>query len=123
MNELQGIGLKIKPHQRAKRMKLRYDAASNSAVVTVPVRSRKSDATKFALKHIDWLQKQKNAAPIRTLLMPDYVIPVKGVDRRITHCPKLSATVALKDNEIQVGGRIEGFPKRLESFLKKFPAP
>ncbi len=119
MDEVGGIPLIYKSHRRAKRMKWRFDAASGSGVVTVPSYCSKLEAFRFAGKHLDWLEEQKHASPDRILLMPENVIPILGAPYKILHDPKAHAMVELKEETIIVGGSLEGFPVRLENYLKK----
>lgn len=119
MDEIGGIPLIYKSHRRAKRMKLRFDASSGSGVVTVPSYCSKLEAFRFAGKHLDWLEKQKNTAPEKVLLLPDNIIPVFGKDRVVRHSGHRPASVTIKEEEIVVGGPIEGFAVRLENHLKK----
>ena len=116
---LSQFNLKIVPHKRAKRMKLRYDASNECAVVTIPEYGNENEARLFAEKHLDWLIKQKRRSPERTLLMPGYVIPFKGDDHIIRHLPDHPAGIEISDYEILVGGTIEGLPKRIENYFKK----
>ncbi len=119
MHDLEEFQIKIKPHSRAKRMKLRYDASSECAVITVPIYSSVSDATRFARRHLDWLRTQKNTSPSRVLLMPGHIIPIQGRDKVIRHVPQDIPQVKISDHEIVVGGTLEGLPTRLENHLKK----
>ncbi len=119
MDEVRGIPLIYKSHRRAKRMKLRFDASKGAGVVTVPSYCSKLEAYRFAGKHIDWLEEQKHVSPDRILLMPGSIIPLLGRKRVIRHKPDSLATVEVNDEEIIVGGPLEGFPVRLENHLKK----
>ena len=119
MNEIDDFSLVFKHHKRAKHLKLRYDATHDRAVITMPPRSSEREATKFASKHISWLNKQRNLAPTRIYLLPGYSIPFKGVNRLIIHTPDNKGRIKINDNEIIVGGSLEGFSLRLENYLKK----
>ena len=111
--------VEIKRHIRSKRMKLRYDAANDCAIITMPPRAKDKDAFKFAKEHLPWLEKQRMMAPEVRYLAPDQVIPYLGVERTIIHDPDKSARVLITEDEIIVGGRTEGFSVRLENHLKK----
>ncbi len=119
MASLEEFQLSIKPHSRAKRMKLRYDAASESAVVTVPLYSSDKEAKKFAEKHLGWLRKQKQSSASRKFLAHGTIIPFRGKDHAIQHDPTRSPTVQISNAEIRVGGIAHGLPKRLENYFKK----
>lgn len=119
MVDTTGFIIEIKRHSRAKRMKLRYDASSGNAVVTMPPRSSERAAKKFAEKNILWLEKQRRSSPLKKLLLPGEIIPFQGVDHLIIHDADKRAGVEIISGEIIVGGTIEGFSVRLENFLKK----
>ncbi|MBL4603505.1 MAG: M48 family metallopeptidase [Emcibacteraceae bacterium] len=119
MSELNDFSLVFKRHKRAKRLKLRYDATHDQAIITMPPRSSEREATKFANKHISWLNKQRSMAPTRIYLLPGYTIPFKGINRLIIHTPDNNGRIKINDNEIIVGGTLEGFSVRLENYLKK----
>lgn len=113
------IPLVFKPHVRAKRMKLRYDASSDQAIITMPPRTNEREAINFAKRHLDWLEKQRENAPERIYLYPDYVIPYLGKNRQITHYPDEKADVTITDENIYVGGPTAGISVRLENYFKK----
>ena len=106
-------------HKRAKRMKLRYDAALDRAIITIPPFTSKRTARNFAQNHIDWLLKQRNTSPDNVYLAPGQTIPFKGIDRLIIHDQERTGRVTITEDTIVVGGRREGFSVRLENFLKK----
>lgn len=118
-NSIGDFSMVFKPHHRAKRMKLRYDAATNSAVITMPPRSKKNDAEKFVKQNLTWLEKQRMAAPVRQYLFPGFIIPFKGQDHLIIHKPDSTGRVLIQNNEIIIGGPLEGLPVRLENYLRK----
>lgn len=120
MADTSGFIIEFKRHSRAKRMKLRYDASSGNAVVTMPPRSSERAAKKFAENNILWLEKQRRSSPLKKLLMPGEIIPFQGVNHLIIHAPEKRAGVKIVAGEITVGGTIEGFSVRLENFLKKY---
>jgi len=119
MSDTAGFIIEFKRHSRAKRMKLRYDASTGNAVVTMPPRSSERAAKKFAEKNILWLEKQRNRSPQKKLLLPGETIPYQGTEHLIIHAPDKKAGVEILSCEIIVGGTIEGFSVRVENYLKK----
>ncbi|MBT5074034.1 MAG: M48 family metallopeptidase [Kordiimonadaceae bacterium] len=119
MNDTSGFKIEFKRHNRAKRMKLRYDASTGNAVVTMPPRSSERAAKKFAESNILWLEKQRRSSPHRKCLLPGETIPFEGIDHLIIHDPAKRAGVEIISEKIIVGGTIEGFSVRLENFFKK----
>ena len=119
MGKLNSFPLEFKTHNRAKRMKLRYDSIKNCAVVTMPPRSTKREAQYFASLHLPWLEKQRDSSPERIFLSPGYHIPIEGVPFFIVHKNDDIGLIKQNDFEIVVGGDKSGFSKRLENYLKK----
>jgi predicted metal-dependent hydrolase len=119
MDDVGGIPLIYKSHKRAKKMKLKFDALSGCGVVTVPTFCSKLEAFRFAGRHRDWLEAQKKSSPQKVLLMPGNVIPFLGDEKIIHHKKDNSSGVEITQEHIIVGGPIEGFPVRLENYLKK----
>ena len=109
----------IKRHSRARKMKLRYDPMNECAVVTMPPRGSEKAAIKFAEQNLIWLEKQKTSSPEQIFLSPGSCIPYKGETFIIIHRADRSGRIQIEDNSFIVGGPIEGFPVRLENFLKK----
>lgn len=119
MSKLNSFQLEYKTHRRAKRMKLRYDAMKDCAVITMPPKSSEREAQKFAIRHISWLEEQRKSAPDRIFLAPGYFIPIEGVPYLIVHRADNTGLVKQTDFEVLVGGDKAGFSKRLENYLKK----
>ena len=119
MNDHSDFDLYFKKHRLAKRMKLRYDAATDSAIVTMPPRSSEKAARKFAENNIEWLQEQRRSLPEIKKLWPGFFVPYQGQERLIIHDTDKSGRVHISENEIIVGGPLEGLPVRLENYLKK----
>ncbi len=109
----------IKRHSRARKMKLRYDPANECAVVTMPPGANEKTAIKFVEQNLIWLDKQKASSPEQIFLSPGSCIPYKGETFIIIHSTDRSGRIQIEDNSFIVGGPIEGFPVRLENFLKK----
>ncbi|MCC3861907.1 M48 family metallopeptidase [Pseudemcibacter aquimaris] len=119
MNSIHDFNPEIKYHKRARRIKLRYDAENGRAIITLPPFTSKRSALSFAENHIDWLIEQRDKSPDIILMKPGSIIPFLGIDKTIIHEPDFPARVIMTEDEIIVGGRIEGFGVRIENFLKK----
>lgn len=113
----------LRRHPRARQLKLRFDAKSQSAQVTLPPDVSEKKALKFALKHEDWLQKQSDLTPKRIRFLPGETIPFRGIPHRILHDrdrpASVQATMQAMGRCLMVAGPGEGFEKRLENWLKK----
>ena len=109
----------FKTHKRAKRIKLRYDAINDRAVITMPRFTSKLSALKFATSNIEWLKEQRTKTPKPIYLIDGSIIPILGEMKKVIHDPILAARVNIDDQRIIVGGPKDGFSVRLENHLKK----
>ncbi|WP_417316632.1 M48 family metallopeptidase [Emcibacter sp.] len=109
----------FKPHPRAKRLKLRYDAAKGAAIVTLPPRTSKKSGFEFARRHTDWLNRQKNSFSDQNILSPGSYLSFLGHDHLIIHQPDASGRVRREEGQVIVGGPAGGFDVRLLNWLKK----
>jgi len=109
----------FKTHKRAKRIKLRYDAENQSAILTLPPGISEKKARKFAEENQGWLQEQQMKAPELQRLGDGQTIPYRGQNCRIIHHPKKAARVEIRPGEIIVGGPAQGLSIRLLNGLKK----
>lgn len=119
MTTINDFNPEIKIHKRAKRIKLRYDAITDRAVLTVPRFTSKHAALKFATSQIKWLEEQRAKTPKPILLINGSHIPILGKLREIIHNPELPARVVIENERIIVGGTQEGLSVRIENHLKR----
>lgn len=119
MTSIDDFNPELKTHKKAKRMKLRYDAVNDRAVITMPRFTSKRAALKFASTHLAWLKEQRNHTPKPIYLTDGARIPILGRNREIVHRPDLPARITISEDIIIVGGTLEGFSVRLENYLKK----
>lgn len=116
---MNSFNIEYRRHKKSRTLKLRYDASNDIAIVTMPYRTSERAAKKFAEKHHSWLLAQRESAPTRLYLSPNEIIPFKGQNKKIIHIKDQAARVRVYEDEITVGGPLEGFSVRLENFLKK----
>lgn len=109
----------LKRHPRAKHLKLRYDAKSVSAILTLPSGISNRKAVQFANKHYDWLNDQYENSPETTPLTAGNIIPFRGQSVMIIHAPEKPAAVHLKDGKLIVGGPAVALEMRVQNWLKK----
>lgn len=109
----------LRRHPRAKHLKLRFEARSGTALLTLPPGVSDRKAIQFAKKHHDWLRKQYEISPETTSLTHGETIPYQGKDLEIFHDPDITATVHIKNDRLIVGGPLSGFETRLENWLRK----
>ncbi|MCF6196469.1 MAG: M48 family metallopeptidase [Emcibacter sp.] len=109
----------LKRHPRARNLKLRYEAKSGAALLTLPPGVSDRKALQFANKHHDWLLDQYDSAPEVIPLAAGEHIPYLGRSILITHASDKAATVDIRNDQIIVGGSLPGFETRLQNWLKK----
>ena len=113
------LTLILKPHSRARRLKLRYDAARQAALITMPPRTSAATAMAFVERNLDWLAKQQENFADQETLGPDRYLSFLGHDHLILHQPDQSGRVKREEGRIIVGGPEGGFDVRLLNWLKK----
>ncbi|PCI48698.1 MAG: hypothetical protein COB49_05630 [Alphaproteobacteria bacterium] len=109
----------LRRHPRAKHLKLRFEAKSGAALLTLPPGIPDRKAVQFANRHHDWLKDQYEKSPKITALTAGNAIPFRGQTIRIIHAPDKAAAVHIKDGLLTVGGHHAAFEKRLQNWLKK----
>lgn len=113
------IPLIIRPHARARRLKLRYDAAKGAAVVTLPPGMKERHARNFVEQNREWLTNQMQKSPPSRQLVPGEQIPLRGENHLLVHVPDNPARITVENRHLLIGGRREGFEVRLQNWLKK----
>lgn len=111
--------LKLRRHPRAKHLKLRFEARSGAALLTLPPGIPIRKALQFANRHHGWLCDQYAASPDITPLRAGETIPFQGRRVKIFHVPETAATIDFKDGMLKVGGPEAGFETRLQNWLEK----
>ena len=113
------LAVLLKPHSRARRLKLRYDAARRAAVLTTPPRTSSATAMTFVERNLDWLLGQLEIYADQEVLGPDRYLSFLGHDHLILHRPDQAGRVDRQEGQIIVGGPAGGFDVRLLNWLKK----
>jgi len=109
----------LRRHPRARHLKLRFEARSYSAVLTLPPGVSDRKALQFANKHHDWICDQYDKSPLTIPFIAGEVIPFQGHRVTIIHAPDKAAGVTLGENSIIIGGPEAGIETRLQNWLKK----
>ncbi len=109
----------LRRHPRARHLKLRYEARSESAVLTLPPGISDRKALQFANRHHDWICDQYEKSPPPVPLHAGETIPFRGQLVKIIHRPSAPAGVNVKDNILMVGGSLAGLEVRLLNWFKK----
>ncbi len=77
----------VKRVATARRLTLRVRSADGTAVLTMPPRTSLKTAQAFAERHAQWIGTRLAALPDRILLQPGTILPLRGIDHRITLDP------------------------------------
>lgn len=109
----------LRRHPRAKNLKLRFEARSRSALLTLPPGISDRKAVQFANNHHDWLKGQYEKSPEATPLIAGETIPFQGQAVKIIHAPNKAAAIHMSEGQLIVGGTEAGFETRLQNWLIK----
>jgi predicted metal-dependent hydrolase len=77
----------------ARRFTLRVRAATRDVVLTMPLRGSHAAAHEFALRHAAWIGVRVRRLPPPVPFSPEAIVPLRGVDHRISHRPDQRGTV------------------------------
>ncbi|WP_265587475.1 M48 family metallopeptidase [Sphingomicrobium arenosum] len=112
------IAVDVVRHARAKRFSLRYDAARDRVRLVVPKRGSARSALSWASHQRDWIARQRAGRPEALPFAPNAIIPFRGEQLRLIHQPDAPRTPVFDDGALLVGGPVEGFARRVATFLK-----
>ena len=116
-------------HAKATRFTLRIRAAMRDAVLTAPMRSRLSEACKFASEHAEWIHSKLLKVPDTIPFKHGSVIPIRGIEHQIVHVATERGLVSLgqaaRDGAnvnqplfLYVSGHEEHVERRTRDFLR-----
>ncbi len=108
----------IRVHPRARRLKLRVDEARNLLALTCPPRGSRKAALDWAATQIGWVEARLAELQPVEPLQPGAGIPVEGIATRLAWIEGATRTVRLGDGCLACGGPLEGFARRIETWLK-----
>lgn len=104
---------------RARRFTLRVRTASRDVVLTLPERSRLSDAKAFAERHGAWIATRLARLPEVKPIAPETSVPLRGAPHAIVHTGKVRGLPCLVGQEIHVGGDPAFTARRVRDFLMR----
>lgn len=79
------VPVAVKRNGRARRLILRFDAATGRPVVTLPKRTPLAEGERFLRNHADWLTARLDRRPVATPFRNGAVFPLRGEPCRILH--------------------------------------
>ena len=110
--------IEMRPHPRARAVRLRIDEARGLLLLTYPRRMSRRAALDWAVKQADWVEKQLAAIEPAEPFDPGTTIPIEGVPTRLHWDPDSPRTPRLADGLLSCGGPADSFPGRIERFLR-----
>ena len=113
----------VKRSAAARRLILRVRASTRDVVLTMPARGSLAAAREFTQRHGGWIGARLRRLPTPVLFMPGAVIPLRGVDHVILHCPERRGAIAVEaapDGRLAlcVAGGAAHVPRRVADYLK-----
>ena len=109
----------IRRHPRARRLKLRLDAANRQLLLTCPPRASHKAALDWAVGQRPWVDSELAKLPPNNPIEPGQSIPLDGVETHLQWCAGAARTVHLDADVLSCGGPREGFAKRIEAWLRR----
>lgn len=112
------IGVILRPHARARMLRLRYDAARGSLILTLPPRASHKAAMAWAREQRGWILKQivKQAAP--RLVEPGACLPWGEATIVIDWAQERSRAVTFDGENLYLGGQRSSVGARVARWLK-----
>jgi hypothetical protein len=111
--------IEIRPLKSARRLRLRFDAASGTLKLTCPSRMGRRQALAWALDQRDWIDAQLARVEPREPFEDGADIPIEGDAVRIVWDVGAPRSPLLSDGELRLGGPKESVPRRIEAYLKR----
>jgi hypothetical protein len=116
----ENVTVTVRLNPRARRMVMRVNPVSGDVAVTAPARVGKAAALAFVRGEVQWVSRQRAAAPKRVAFAPGSLVPYMGVAHYIAAARVQGpAPVWREGDEIFVSGRAEHAARRLTDFFKR----
>lgn len=113
------IPILLCPIRNARRMRLRFDEREQLLKLTHPRGVRQSTALAWAATQRPWVEEQVERALPPEPLLPGASIPVAGKDVELVWDERSRRTPVLAGGKLVCGGPLDGFPRRVELFLRR----
>ncbi|MCL6741620.1 M48 family metallopeptidase [Sphingomonas sp. RB56-2] len=110
--------IELRPHPRARAMRLRLDEAREKLLLTHPRRMSRKTALDWARGQRDWVQEQLTRLQPGEPFVPGAEIPFEGRSILLHWQPSLSRTPILSADVLACGGPQDAFAARIERFLR-----
>lgn len=127
------VSVSLRRLASARRFTLRVRFAARDAVLTMPMRASLREAREFTERHAAWIAARLNRLPATIPFAHGAVVPVRGVDHALLHCPHARGTAWVEqlspqlesllpegaDFALCVAGGAEHFQRRVRDYFKR----
>jgi len=110
--------VELRPHPRARSLRLRLDEARGLLTLTCPRRVGRKAALDWAQGQAAWVEAQLATIQPGEPFLPGGAVPLEGRNVLLHWDPALPRTPVLAGEAIQCGGPEPGFAGRIERFLR-----
>ncbi|MFL6777764.1 MAG: M48 family metallopeptidase [Sphingomicrobium sp.] len=110
--------VELRPHPRAKSMRLRLDEARQRLILSLPMRASRKAALAWAARQGAWVDLQLARIEPAESFLPGTGIPFEGRSIRLHWDEDLPRKPCLVDDRLQCGGPVEAFAARIEGYLR-----
>ena len=113
------LPVEIRGIRGARRMRLRLDEKRGVLKLTGPFRMNRKAALNWAAEQKEWVDTQVGGMLPPEPFIPGATIPLEGNDIRLEWLESARRTPVLGADRLICGGPLDGFARRIESFLKR----
>ena len=110
--------IELRPHPRARAMRLRLDEARERLTLTYPRRMSRRAALEWAERQAEWVETQLARLQPGEPFHPGATIPFEGRTIRLHWEERLPRTPRLAGERLSCGGPSDAFATRIERFLR-----
>ncbi len=112
--------VQFRRNAQARRYTLRIQSATREVILTLPPRGSLKQAREFAHRQAAWIAARLKRLPQPVHFADGSVLPLRGVDHTIVHCPGARGTVWVEPgNRLCVAGDEHHLARRVRDYLKK----
>ncbi len=110
--------VELRPHPRARAVRLRLDEARERLTLTYPRRMSRRAALDWAKGQSDWVDRQLPRIAPAEPFRPGARVPLEGQDIQLHWDERLPRTPRLHTDRLECGGPLSAFTGRVERYLR-----